>query len=62
MSFSSLVVVVPSTSGERACHNWRNDMDWMVCCWRFIDQGGIISCDRATVYNINDSLVDSSLQ
>ena len=31
VSFSSLVVVVPSTSGERACHNWRNDMDLMVC-------------------------------
>ena len=40
VSFSSLVVVVPSTSGERVCHNSRNDMDWMVCRWRFIYKGG----------------------
>ena len=58
MSFSSLVVIVPSTSGERACQSWRNDMDWMVCCQRFIDKDGIISCDRARVYNINDSMDD----
>ena len=61
MSFPSLVVVVPSTSGERVCHNWRNDMDWKVCCWRFINKGGISLCDRARVYSINDRMIDSSL-
>ena len=62
MSFPSLVVVVPSTSGERAWHNWRNNMDRKVCYWRFINKSGIILCDRARVYIINDSMVDSSLR
>ena len=41
MSFLSLVLVEPSTLGERVWHNWRNGMVWKVCCWRFIDKGGI---------------------